>query len=156
MDYSILLIPLILASAGYFFTTKFWIMFLNKLSPAKGLLVYYCVITILFLILMKIGVNIGGIEFNSIRHVIGSLLIFFSFFILFDFTSCYQNQVLYGTCENIPNIFLQTEDGTVYNFWSHFTKNITYLRILTYMITPFVLTLIGIFLITKKVTLAYD
>jgi hypothetical protein len=154
MAHCILILPLILALGGFIFSTRVWIMFLNKLSPFKGLVVYYIIILVLFLILKKIGINIGGIEFNNTRHVIGSLLIFFSFFVLFDFTSCYQNMLLYGTCDNVPKPFLQSEDGAVYTFWNYFTSNLAQLRILTYVITPFILTLVGVALITHKVTLS--
>ena len=153
MRFKILLVPIILSLCGYLFTTKTWIMFINGLTPEVGLAVYYCVVFMMFIVLKEIGLNIGGIEFNSWRHVVGSILIFFSFFILFDFSSCYQNEISYGNCD-VPKNFLQTEDGVVYNFWNRYTKNIEKLRILTYVVTPFILTLVGILLINKKVELS--
>lgn len=149
------IIPLLLAFAGFFFTTDAWIKFINSLSPVEGLGVYYICILLILLLLRYIGLKIGNVEFISFRQIIGSLLIFFSFFILFDFASCYQNELVYHNCTTMPINFIQTEDGVVYNFWKKFTPNIQLLRILTYIVTPFVLTLIGIFLIQKKVTLSH-
>lgn len=150
----ILLLPLILAIGGYIFTTKIWISFLQKLDPLTGLLVYYSVIILLIIVLQNFGLVISNIKFEKLRHLIGSLLIYFSFFLLFDFASCYQNEVIYGTCTNFPHMFIQTEDGATYSIWKIFTNDIQTLRILTYVVTPFILTTIGIILIEGKIELS--
>lgn len=149
----ILLIPTILAMGGLIISTRFWITFVNKIPSYYALLIRYAIILVLLLIFRKIGIKIGNIEFDTIGHIIGSILIIFSFFIIFDLSSCYHNELLNGECTSVPELYLASEDGIVYNFWKNYTRNINHLRILTYMITPFLLTLIGIFLIPKKISL---
>jgi hypothetical protein len=153
MYHHILLIPTVLATSGFIVSTNSWITFVNNLSSCHAIILRYFVIIMLLLILRKMGVTIREIEFDTIGHVIGSVLIIFSFFIIFNFSSCYYNELLNGECYSVPELYLASEDGIVYNFWKRYTKNTNNLRILTYMVTPFLLTLIGIFLIQKKISL---
>lgn len=150
---NIIIIPLLLGGAGYLFSTHTWLKFINTLSPIAGLAIYYLVVMVILIILMYVGIRVGNISFTTYRQIIGSTLIIFSFFILFDFSSCYQNEIIHGNC-NIPINFIQMEDGVVYNFWNKFTPNISKLRILTYVVTPFILTFLGIYLITDRVELS--
>lgn len=158
MDYNILLLPTIFAIIGYIFTLPTHIKFLNKQSPLKGLIIYYTVIFGVIMILEHLGLIINGTKFDSFRQGIGTILIVFSFFIIVDLESCYIHQVLHNGEECIQdeftNVYLQSEDGAVYSIISMFTKNIEYRRILTYVVTPFILTLIGLLIIMDpKITL---
>jgi hypothetical protein len=150
----IIALPIFLALFGYIFTTHKWVLFTNSLTPAEGLLVYYSVVFAILFILQYFGLIIADIEFNSTRHLIGSVLIWFSFFILFDFSSCWTNYVNKGDCKSVPKVFLQTEDGATYSFWNQFVEDPEKIRLLTYVFTPFILTLIAMFLIEKKVALS--
>lgn len=147
-------LPLVFAILGFLFSTRTWIMFLDGLSPLNGLLIYYFILTTTIICLEYMGLIIAGIKFDSMRHTIGSIMIIFSFFIVVTWTSCYINMVTKGQCDKISNIYLQSEDGTVYYLWSFLFSNIEVLRILTYVVTPFVLSFIGQQLITQKVTIS--
>ena len=154
MKMSSLMLPIILGLIGFIFSTRKWILFADKLNPFVGLMIYYIIITLIILIMQKMGLVIAGIEFNSVKHTFASILIVFSFFIVVDWESCYINTVVSGSCKNMSNIYLQSEDGAIYWIWSHFFTDINVLRIMTYVITPMVLSFIGTLLITDKITLS--
>ena len=139
---------------GYLFTTKKWVTFLSSLSPAKGLGVQYSVFCCGMIFLQYVGLRISSINFNEIRHTIGSMLIVFAFFIIVTWQSCYINIVINGNCDDVDNIFMQSEDGFVYYILSKYIKNVQTLRIITYSIIPFILVLIGQQLIVRKISLS--
>ncbi len=145
--------PLVFAIMGYLFSTRKFILFMDRLNPLNGLIVYYSILLSALLVLEYFGLIIAGIEFNTTWHSIGSILIIFSFFITIEFESCHANMITKGHCDSnaMSNIYIQSEDGAMYWIWSHFTKNFEALRWLTYVITPFVLSLIGSLMITQKV-----
>ena len=151
-----LLLAIIFAILGFIFTMRTWILWLDKLNPLQGLVIYYIIVTITIVILQKIGLIVGGIEFQEWNHTIGILLLYFSWHIIFNDTSCYINMVTKGQCDQkkISTVFLNSEDGSTYYLWSKITTNIEYLRLLTYVITPFILTFIGVLLIQKDISLS--
>jgi hypothetical protein len=149
-------LPFAFALIGFLLSTRRWILFLNRLSPVKGLIVYYTLVTITVMILEYFGLVIGDQKFTSINHTIGSIMIIFSYFILVNWESCYINMVVNNKCDDkeMSNIFVQSEDGSVYYLWSKLTTDLNKLRYLTYVLTPFVLSFIGGMLITEKVSLS--
>jgi hypothetical protein len=138
---------------GFIFSTRSSLQWFDKLDPFTGLIVYYLIIFIAVFLLSKAGLVISYIRFGTLAQTIGVLLIIFSFNIVTDYESCYQNEILKGSCENISNIYFQSEDGSIYYFMSKFTDDIQVKRIFTYLITPFILTLLGALLIEQKVRL---
>lgn len=157
-------LPIAFALIGYILTSKVWIKFLDKLNPIYGLLIYYTVLTITILILQFFGLIIADIPFTSFRYTVGSILIMFSFFLIFDWTSCYVNLITKGECtdKDMSGVYLQSEDGATFYLWSKLLgiknedllQHIEKLRILTYVITPLVLTFIGSLLISDKIVLS--
>lgn len=147
-------LPLTLAIMGFLFTIKEFLIWFNQRNPATGLLVYYAILLGAIFTLEYFGLVVAGIKFDSARHTIGTILIIFSFFIVVNWESCYINQVTKGNCDQVSNIYLSSEDGATYYLWSKVTKDRETARILTYVVTPFVLSFIGMSLITQKVTLS--
>lgn len=143
----------IFAIMGFIFTTRTWLKTLDKLNPIYGLIIYYIIITSFVILLEYFGLVISGIKYSTSWQTIGTILIIFSFFIVVSWESCYVNTITKGNCDDVSNVYLQSEDGAVYYFWSYFTDNLSARRILTYVVTPFILTIIGQSLITQKVTL---
>lgn len=144
-------LPVMLAVMGFLFSSRTYILWLDKQNPFVNLVLYYTILIVTLYILQKAGLIISGIEFNSMRHLIGSILIIFSYFLIIDWESCYINIVTKGSCESISNIYLGSEDGAVYYLWNKIIKNVETLRIMTYVVTPLVLSFIGANLITEKV-----
>jgi hypothetical protein len=154
MNFTKLYLPIVLALLGFLLTTRTFIFWLDKKSPFVGLLVYYTILLVTLFVMSYLGLVVAGIEFKNFRQLIGSLMIIFAFFIVVDWESCYINHVTRGHCKDVSNIYLSAEDGATYYLWSKFVNNPEKLRILTYVVTPFVLSLVGSFLIVGKVTLS--
>lgn len=144
-------LPIILAVLGFLLSTRWWIKTYDKLPPYGGLVVYYIILTLTLIILETLGLVVGGIKFSGIRHTIGSILIIFSFFIVVDWESCYINIVTKGNCKEVSNVYFASEDGATYDLWNKLFPNKHDLnRILTYVVTPFILSFIGVTLLTGE------
>ena len=148
-----IILPFLFGFLGILFSSKTWILFMDKLNPVQGLIIYYIILIITILLLEYFGLVIAGVRFLSVNQAIGTILIVFSFFILVNWTSCYISYVTKGNCDNISNIYAQSEDGAVYYLWSKLTDDPAVSRWLTYVLTPMVLSFIGMNLITNKIVL---
>lgn len=146
-----ILIPILFGVIGLVTTSNLYLNFINELNPIFGLIMYYIVLLFVILIVEILGLVFINIEFgyNLIYQTIGLLLIIFSFNLVTSWESCYINQTVSenNSCDGVSNIYLQSEDGAVYYFYSLFIDNININRILTYVVTPVVLSYIGIYLI---------
>ncbi len=147
------ILPLVFALLGFIFSTRVWIKNYDRLPPYGGLIVYYIVLTITLILLEKAGLIIGGIEFSGFSHTLGTMLIVFSFFIIFNWESCYINVVTKGKCDekDISNVYFASEDGAVYDLWNRIFKGRDELnRVLTYILTPLILSFIGMTLLSPE------
>lgn len=146
-------LAIIFAVVGIFVSSRWVILALDGLSPLLGFLVYYAIVILCLFCLSKLGLTVFDIKIEKFGQIIGSSLIIFSFFILFNWTSPYVQYVTTGSLEGASNVFYQCEDGVTWYLWSFLFDNVDALRIFTYVITPFLLTLLGGLLIEKKVKL---
>ena len=145
--------PLIMGILGSIFSSRKWILFLNKQSPPVGLLFYYIIIFVAILLLQHIGLVIAEVPFDSISHAVGTLMVIFSFFIIFDWESYYITLITQppGKKTEISNVYLQSEDGAVFYLWYNIAKlSIEQARVMTYIVTPIVLSFFGMLLIRGK------
>jgi hypothetical protein len=149
MYYRLLLLPISFLLFGYLVTTKKIVYFLNTLDPIKGFSLYYLIVSISILLLVKLGLVVADIHFTSWNHFIGILLLNFAFFIVIIWTNCYVAEIVKGGCKNFTRVYLNTESGATYYFWSQFVKNRQLKRLLSFVITPFILSLIGLILIKQ-------
>lgn len=149
----LLLLPIIFALLGFVFSSRQFIKNYNKLSPYSGLVVYYMILFIVVWILQKVGLVIGGESFTSLQHAIGTILVIFAFFVIVDWESCWVNYVTKGHCDEskISNVYMMSEDGALFDLWSKVNNNKNTVRILTYVISPFVICLVGLMLLQSHV-----
>ena len=145
----------VFAVFGFLLTEASFLTWLNSLSTLEGFAFYEALIFIFIYGLSFIGLTIHNKKIGSLKQAFGLWLIVFAFFILVDWTSCgvaivtqtgtWSNPTLNAqSCTNLaPELFTQSEDGVVWTFWA-MVVNSTYLdRLLTYVITPFALVLVG-------------
>lgn len=144
-----LTLPVLFAIMGFVFSTRTFIKGYNKLSPYVGLAVYYVILFLAVSGLQMLGLVVAGQPFTDLRHSIGTLLVVFAFFITIDWESCWINQVTKGNCSGVSQVYFMSEDGAVYDLWSKVVKSPEKLRILTYVVTPFILCLVGVFLLQE-------
>ena len=138
------------AILGYLFSSRQFILFLNRLNPFQGLVFYYLQLFVTLEVLQYFGLVIGGVKMQSFTQTIGELMIVFAFFILVDQESAWVAYVIgedEGKKKDYPVVYTQAEDGAVYYLWSTYvTKNPDTARMLTFVITPVVLVAIGLYL----------
>jgi len=136
-------------------TSRPWLLWMNGLNPLAGLIVYYVILYGSLYTLGKLGLVIFNIKIDDSQQTLGLLLITFSFFIAVDMTSAYVQYVTTGTLTGMSNLFLQDEDGAVFWIWQQLMPwaGMTVWYLLTYGLTPFVLTLLGGCLVTEKIHL---
>jgi hypothetical protein len=146
-----------LAVAGFFFSERGFLNWLNTLTPIEGLIFYYVVLFISILALSKLGLVVGDVKFNLSTQAIGAVLILFAFFVVVDWTSAYNQYALTGvmpSANSFSTAYLQDEDGAAFYFWNVVSGfNPEDSRLLTFVLTPFLLASVGAALVTKKIRL---
>lgn len=155
---NIVVFPIVMGVLGSIFSSRSWVLFLDSHSPPVGLVFYYGILFLTILFLQHIGLIIAQMPFDSVTHAVGTLLIIFSFFIVFNWESLYIDQITHQK-DNVPrddsskisNVYLQSEDGAVYYIWYNMMNlSIEKARIMTYVVTPIILSAMGMALIRGK------
>jgi len=150
-----LLLALSFALIGYLFSSRAFLRFLARLNPVAGLIVYYIILGAVITVLAKLGLVVLGHRIKTPLQTLGLVLITFSFFMLVNWESGYV-QIATGYPENaVSPIMVQSEDGAVWYIWSQLLPHasVEQRRILTFVATPFILTLIGGLLVSEKIRL---
>jgi len=145
---------LVIAFMGFIFSLKGLLLWLNSLSPIEGLFVYFVIMYTALFILSHFGLIIWKFEIKNAWQVLGATMIVFAFFITVNCENPYVQYVTEGSMEGASGIFYQSEDGATWYFWNTVLgiQNLEIVRILTFMFTPFILTLGGAYLIAKGVS----
>lgn len=134
----------VFAWLGWLFSSKAYIGFMDKRSPVEGLALYYGGLYLVFMFLQSIGMKIGDMHFDTHLHTIGSLLILYSFFIVFSWESEYTCRIVGKDCS--PK---HTEDALIFYLANKAGLEDWSARWVTYILAPFVLTVAGVLLIFK-------
>jgi len=147
-------LAVVIAIMGFAFTTRPYILWLNSLSPFAGLLIYEIILYGALYTMSRMHLSLGHIEIKDWSQTIGLWLIQYAFFVTINLTSQYVQWVIDGSV-TAPNIFLQSEDGAAFWLFQQILPfaSMDALRILTYVITPFILVMIGGYLVRGKIHL---
>jgi hypothetical protein len=143
-----LALVLVITFMGFAFSMHQFVLFLDSLNPFTGLIVYYVMLYFSLYALSKLGLVIWKIRIKSPLQVLGALLITMAFFITVDWESPWVQYVTNRTTD-VSNVLYQSEDGAFWYLWSFLINNFEVLRILTYVVTPFILTLVGVILVKR-------
>jgi hypothetical protein len=127
-------LALVIALAGFIFTSRPWLNFLNKLEPERGLLVKNFVVLSIILVLHVIDPNI------ALPHTkaAGVFLIYIAFMMIFNYQS---DWIAESGSEDVGD---QTIDGAVY----HRAREVLNLkpefaRLVTFVLVPGLLAFAG-------------
>lgn len=149
----------IFAVMGFLFSLRGFLLWLNKLTPWQGLLIYYVIVFVFLFGISRAGlisfIDNSNSILRNIVQVAGIVLIVFSFGIVFNWTSAYIQYVATGSFSTVSVIYLMSEDGSIWYLWSLLipltsTLKIQLVRVLTFVLTPFLLTFIGGLMIKGK------
>ena len=146
-------LAVVFAVIGITTTMRPFLMFLAGLNPLYGLILYYAILYVCLVALSKFELVIFGIKIKNLAQTLGVLLITFAFFMVISWTSGYVQYVTTGSFVGASPVFLQSEDGAVFWIWQMLlpAADVEVWRLLTYAVTPFLLTLTGGVLASKKV-----
>lgn len=143
---------LIVGLLGLIFTSRQWILKLNSYTPFVNFIIYYAIIFIVLFALTKMKIIIHNFTIDKPIQTFGMLLILFSFFAIFNWENGYVAQV---TDTQVSPVFLGSEDGVLYYAWTEklgVTDPDT-ARIYAFVISPMILTLLGVYLLSKPIKL---
>lgn len=144
------------AIIGFVLSLREVINGLDTLNPLIGLVIYYFILYVSLYILSHMGLTIFGLKIENTIQVLGLGLITFAFFILVNWESEYVYLVANGTVDHLPQLYFASEDGAVWYLWYHVAgiKDIEIARLLTFVLTPFLLALGGGFLLEQRPTIS--
>lgn len=145
------LLAITFAIMGFLLSSKEFILWLNQNNPLTGFLIYYLILYVAVFFLARLGLVAAGFKIEKPMQYIGVLFIITAFFITINLTSPLVNITTNGSAQGISDIYFMSEDGAVWYFWGGLTSDTGILRILTYVISPFILALFGGLLIEKKI-----
>jgi hypothetical protein len=134
------------ALAGFVFTSRPWIGWINTLGPEAGLIVKNIIIFIVIYILNIVDDVIGPPR----RQALGYLLMFMAFNIIFNYQSEWIEDL------GATNVERQTPDGAIYHRVRGAGLRPDAARIVTFVLAPFLLFTIGSFMLRNGQKLNLD
>ncbi len=142
----------IFAVLGIIFSSKSWILFLNTLTPLQGFGIYYLIVFIALFILSMLGLVVFDVKIKNILQVLGTTLVLFAFFCIFNWESSWVTYVVQQSTNltAVPIVFYGSEDGMLFDFVVNNVKDYEFARILTFGVGVFVITLIGLLFLENK------
>ena len=155
-----------LAMIGALAASRSFIVFMNKLNPLQGLVIWYSLLAIaLFIILHGRSITVAGLGTRSLGFVeiIATLMIVWAFQIVLGVESPWAAQASNLDPNQVPQVLYQSEDGVTYVLlynllWSlsPYFPNIVwktypdFIAFMTYVITPIILVLLASLILTTK------
>lgn len=150
-------LALAFALMGFALTCRSLLLFLDGLNPLQGLVVYYLILYVSLYVLSRLDLVVFGFKIKDPLQTLGLLLITFAFFICVDWESPYVQLVTGRNVENISPVLFQAEDGAIWFLWQNAFPGagVETLRLLTYVVTPLILALVGGLLVSEKVKFSW-
>jgi len=151
ITYKEFLFALAILTIGLVMNSRMVILFFNSLSPLMGFLFSMGIFYSVWFILSRFKLILWNMQINKPLQVLGLALITTAFFMVINMESCYDQYVVYGSCDGVTPIYFQSEDGAVFNVLMNAmpTTSLDFLALLTYGIIPFLLTLFGVVLVKE-------
>jgi len=151
-----LILAVAIAVIGFVFSLRGWIYFLDKIPLWASFTIYELIFFIILYVFGKLDLIVFGVKVNKFKHTLGLWFIVCALMICINWTSPYVNIVTHDTIDGVSPIYFASEDGVVWWLWEQTgLQNVEWLRILTYIFTPFILTLIGVGLLSETPKFVY-
>jgi hypothetical protein len=124
----------LIALAGFVFTSRTWLQFLNKMSPEAGLLIKNLVV---LAVIYALHFTDGAVSMPH-KSALGIFMIYVAFMMIFNYQS---DWIAESGSDDVGD---QTADGAVYHRARetfNFSPEIA--RVVTFVLVPFVLAFAG-------------
>jgi hypothetical protein len=132
----------VIALLGFVFTSRPWLQWLHTLGPETGLFIKHVTILLSIFVLSRVDPRI---KFVHHGQAVGVLLLYISFVMIFNYQSDWIQDI---KAENVGD---QTIDGAIYNRSKEILKlNPEMSRLVTFVVIPFILVLVGSKLVNSK------
>ena len=154
-----LLLATAIAVLGFFMYSPSVIRWLDAIPLWQGYVFYQVIYFVSLYFLSKQGLVLFGIKITSVKQTLGLFLITTAFLMTISWCSGYVQFILRGN-QDVSGVYLQTDDGlSWYYVTNYITKDIESCktddncmpRIVAFVIVPFVIALLGGYLITGKI-----
>ena len=137
-----------IALIGLVFTSRPWLQWLSTLGPEIGLFIKHVTILISIFVLSQIDPRI---KFVHHGQAVGVLLLYVAFVMIFNYQSDWIRDI------NADNVGDQSIDGAVYHRSRETLKLSPEMsRLITFVVIPFVLVLVGSRLVNTKRSVNID
>lgn len=134
------------ALAGFIFTSRPWLGWINTLGPEAGLVVKNILIFSVIYLLHFVDGLVGPPR----RQAFGFLLMFMAFDIIFNYQSGWIKD------SGAENVERQTPDGAIYHRVRGMGLGADAARLVTFVLAPFLLFMAGSFIVKSGQTLNLD
>jgi hypothetical protein len=143
------------AVMGFAFSTRTFLLWMNELNPFEGLIIYYIILYSSLYVLSKAGLTVFGLKITKVTQQIGLLMITFAFFVTVNFSSAWTTIATGGNPAAVSKIYWGDEDGCLFYLYGLVFPwaSAEILRLLTYVVSPAALALIGSYFVSGKVKL---
>jgi len=142
-----------IALMGFVFSMREWILWLDTLNPLGGLLVYYFILYVSLIVLGRLGLVVFNVKIDDPLQTGGLVLVTYAFFAVVNNESPYVQFVTGRSMEAVSPVFYGSEDGALFWFFQRILPfaSMDVLRVMTFIVAPFIITLIGTMLVSKKI-----
>ena len=137
---------------GFFLTIRQFLLVYERDESACRLRYLRGHPSLILYVLGRGGLVIFKTQIKSLAQTIGLYLITFAIFITIDWTSGYIQYITAGSFAGVNNIYVQSEDGVTWDTWCLIfpaASAIEAVHMLTYVVTPICLCLMGAYLVKK-------
>lgn len=141
-------LSIVFALLGAVFVSNFFISFLTKLNAVLGVIFSYGLYFVLILILSRLGLVIMSIKLKSPVRFFGMLLITMGLIIIMSWGNIVNLETCALAQEGCNPTNFQSIDGLFYSLYSaiigvNTALKLNLIKVMTYIITPFVLSFTG-------------
>lgn len=137
-----ILLASVIALIGFVFTSRPWLQWLNTLGPEVGLFIKHAIILTCIFVLARVDPRI---KFAHHGQAVGVLILYVAFVMIFNYQSDWIQDA------KADNVGDQTIDGAIYHRSRETLKlSPEVSRMLTFVVIPFILVLVGSRLVNGK------
>ena len=142
-----------ITAAGFVWSIPEFIQYIQTVGNVTGLIIrYVALFGFAFLILNGKSMNINRFKIKrfGLRETTGLIMIYYAFAVAWNWiNSCWSDIVIKGVC-NMPQMVMVSEDGVLWTLLEPVVPSAPMLRLVVYVVMPFLLTLGGAILVTRR------
>ena len=148
-----IMLAAVIAVMGAVLNSQQWLMYLVRLTPIQGILVYYALVWGSLYALQRMGLSVLGFKISRSTQTFGLLLLNFTFHIVTNWANPFVQWATTGSLSGESNVFVNNSEDSVVWYCVYTLAGITniqYAWFLTFVVIPFFITIVALYLIRGK------